>query len=41
MNTNTNTTTNNNVSKLSKLLNEKPSNTYQDNKSNTIKENSQ
>ena len=41
INTNTNTTTNNNVSKLSKLLNEKPSNSNQDNKSSSIKDNSQ
>ena len=41
INTNTNTATNNNVSKLSKLLNEKPSNSNQDNKSSSIKDNSQ
>ena len=41
INTNSNTTTNNNASKLSKLLNEKPSNANQDNKQNTIKDNSQ
>ena len=41
INTNTNTATNNNVSKLSKLLNEKPSNANQDNKSSSIKDNSQ
>ena len=41
INTNTNMTTNNNVSKLSKLLNEKPSNSNQDNKSSSIKDNSQ
>ena len=41
INTNTNTATNNNVSKLSKLLNEKPSNANQDNKSISIKDNSQ
>ena len=41
INTNTNTATNNNVSKLSKLLNEKLSNSNQDNKSSSIKDNSQ
>ena len=41
INTNTNSATNNNVSKLSKLLNEKPSNSNQDNKSSSIKDNSQ
>ena len=41
INTNTNTATNNNVSKLSKLLNEKSSNSNQDNKSSSIKDNSQ
>ena len=41
INTNTNKATNNNVSKLSKLLNEKPSNSNQDNKSSSIKDNSQ
>jgi len=41
INTNTNTATNNNVSKLSKLLNEKSSNANQDNKSSSIKDNSQ
>ena len=41
INTNSNTATNNNVSKLSKLLNEKPSNSNQDNKSSSIKDNSQ
>ena len=41
INTNTNTATNNNVSKLSKLLNEKPSNSNQDNKPSSIKDNSQ
>ena len=41
INTNTNTATNNKVSKLSKLLNEKPSNSNQDNKSSSIKDNSQ
>ena len=41
INTNANTTTNNNASKLSKLLNEKPSSAIQDNKQSAVGDNSQ